>query len=111
MRALRRFFVRLAHAVTRRRADERLRDEIEVHLALQTAENRRAGLSPAEARRRALLKFGAVEAVKEDYRDEQGLPILDSLGQNLRYTLRAAAACWFPAVTSRCWACSPRWDA
>jgi hypothetical protein len=39
----------------------------------QTADNIRAGLSPDEARRQALLKFESVEAMKERYRDERGL--------------------------------------
>ncbi|MPY89718.1 MAG: FtsX-like permease family protein [Luteitalea sp.] len=88
MGALRRFLIRLVTSVTRRRDEERLREEVEAHLALQAAEHLRAGLSPVEARRQALLKFGAVESVKEHYRDEQGLPVLDSLGQDMRYTLR-----------------------
>ena len=65
-----------------------MREEVEEHLALQTAENVRAGLSPDEARRQAVLKFGAVEAIKEHYRDEQRLPFLDSLVQDVRYALR-----------------------
>ena len=35
-----------------------------------------------------MLKFGAVEAIKEHYRDEQGLPFLDNLVQDVRYALR-----------------------
>src|SRR5919106_4671562 len=89
MRALRRHLNRLRHWVVRRRDDERLRGEIEEHLALQTAENLRAGLSPLEARRQAQLKFGAVESVKEHYRDEQGLPGLDSPVRDVRYGIRA----------------------
>jgi hypothetical protein len=49
MKSLRRFFARLKNFVTRRRDEQRLREEIEEHIALQTAENIRAGLSPAEA--------------------------------------------------------------
>jgi hypothetical protein len=45
-------------------------------------------LSPVEARRQAVLKFDAVEAVKEHYRDEQRLPVLDNLPQDVRYSLR-----------------------
>ena len=51
MKFLRRFFTRLTSFVTRRRQEERLREEIEQHIALQTEENVRAGLSPLEARR------------------------------------------------------------
>jgi hypothetical protein len=71
MKSLRRFFARLANLARRRAEDERLREEIEEHLALQTAENLRAGLSPVEARRQAMLKFGGVEAIKQDYRAER----------------------------------------
>jgi predicted permease len=85
MRSLRRFFVRLVNFATRRRDDERLREEIEGHLALEAAENQRAGLSPAEARRQALLTFGPVEAVKEDYRAERGMMFMETLLQDVRY--------------------------
>ena len=88
MRFLRRFFTRLANFVTRRRNDERLKEEIEEHLAQQTAENLRAGLSPAEARRQAMLKFGAVEAIKEDYHAERGLLFLETLLQDVRFAFR-----------------------
>jgi len=65
MRTLRQFLTRLRNLVTRRRDDDRLKEEIAEHLALQTADNIKAGLPPAEARRQALLKFGAVEAIKQ----------------------------------------------
>ena len=61
MRSLRRFFSRLLSWATAQRDEERLQTEIEEHLALLTAENLEAGLSPAEARRQAALKFGGVE--------------------------------------------------
>lgn len=88
MSALRRFLSRLGNFVSSRRDDERLREEIKEHIALQTEENIRAGLSPTEARRQAMLKFGGVEAVKEDYRAERGLPLIDDLLQDLRFALR-----------------------
>jgi hypothetical protein len=56
MRSLRRFLNSVANLATRRAHDERLSEEIQEHLALQTAENLRAGLSPIEARR-SLLKI------------------------------------------------------
>jgi putative ABC transport system permease protein len=88
MKFLRRLFTRLANFATRRRYDDRLKEEIEAHLALQTEENLRAGLSPAEARRQAKLKFGAVEAMKEDYRAERSMLFLDTLLQDIRFALR-----------------------
>src|SRR5579864_3746882 len=59
MRSLRRFFTRFRNLSARRRNDERMQEEIEEHLARQTADNIRAGFSAEEARRRAVLKFGA----------------------------------------------------
>jgi predicted permease len=89
VKALRRFFVRLTSSRSRERDESRLRDEIEEHLTLQTAENMKAGMSPEEARRQAVLTFGAVEAIKEDYRDTQGLPFLDHLVTEVRHALRS----------------------
>ena len=88
MRALRRFFIRLNSWASTRQDDERLQAEIEEHLALQTADNVRAGMSPVEARRQAVLKFGAVQATREAYRDQRGLPVMETLIQDTRHALR-----------------------
>ncbi len=88
MKALRRFIKRLNSWATRARDEERLRCEIEDHIARQTADNIRAGLPPIEARRQAALKFGGVETMKEGYRDRRGLPLLETLIQDTRYALR-----------------------
>src|SRR5271163_2916082 len=88
MRSLRRFAKRLGSSARRRRDEERLRAEIEEHLAQLTAENLRAGLSPVEARRQAVLTFGAIEAIKEEYRDQRGLPFVETLVQDTRLALR-----------------------
>src|SRR6266403_1417024 len=84
MRSVRRFLSRFGHFVTRRAQDERLREEIEEHIALQTEENLRAGLSPIEARRQAMLKSGGVEVMKQDYRAQRGLPFIENLLGDLR---------------------------
>ena len=88
MRLLRRFLSRLFASVTRRSEDARLREELDLHLRLQTAENVRAGMSPGEARRQAVLTLGPVEAIKDSYRDEQGLRLLDELLLDVRYAFR-----------------------
>src|SRR6202049_2820171 len=84
MRSVRRFLNRLFSSATRRAQEERLREEIAEHIALQTAENLHAGLSPVEARRQAMLKFGGVEAMKQDYRAERGLLFVKNLLGDLR---------------------------
>jgi putative ABC transport system permease protein len=88
MKALRRLFHRLTSWTTSAQDDEMLRAEIEEHIAMQTAENLRAGLSPVEARRQALLKFGNVEAIREIYRDQRGLPFVETLVRDTRHAIR-----------------------
>ena len=98
MKSLRRFFNRLFNSATRRAQEERLREEIEEHIALQTAENLRAGLSPVEARRQAMLKFGGVEAMKQDYRAERGLLFIENLLGDLRNAGRSI--CRMPGLAA-----------
>lgn len=88
MRALRRFLKRLGSSARTEQDEQRLRAEIEEHLAFQIEDNLQAGLSPDEARRQAVLKFGAIESIKEDYRDKRVLPFVETLAQDVRYTLR-----------------------
>ena len=88
MKFLRRFLIRLANFATRRRADQRLQEEIAEHLALQIEENLSAGMAPAEARRQARLKLGAAEAIREDHHAEQSLPFVENLFQDLRFAVR-----------------------
>ena len=88
MKALRRSLARIRNFAAGHRGDERLREEMEQHLALQTQDNLRAGLPPAEARRQAVLKLGAVASVREQYHAEEGLPFLELLLQDSLYALR-----------------------
>jgi predicted permease len=88
MRAVRAFLVRLGGLFGKGRRDRELAEEIESHLQLHVEDNLRAGMSPEEAWRQARLKFGGVEAMKESYRDRRGLPLLETLAQDLRYAIR-----------------------
>jgi predicted permease len=85
---LRRFLIRLSNFAAKRSADQRLQEEIAEHLAFQTEENVRAGMPPAEARRRAALKLGPAEAIRERHHAEQSLPFFENLSQDLRYAVR-----------------------
>jgi predicted permease len=88
MKALRRFFIRLLNFATARSAGQRLQDEIAEHLAFQVEENMRTGMSPAEARRQAALKFGAAQAIHEQHHAEHSIPFLENLLFDLRYGVR-----------------------
>jgi predicted permease len=85
---LRRSLIRLSNLATGRSADQRLREEIAGHLAFQTEENMRAGMSPAEARRQAALKLGAAEAIREHHHAEHSMPFLENLLFDVKYAVR-----------------------
>ena len=88
MRSLRRLLARMLNFASRRDSDHRLREELEMYVQLEAEANLRAGMSPAEARRQALLKFGAAQAVRESYHAEASLPLLETVLQDCRYAIR-----------------------
>ena len=88
MSSIRRLWTRTLKFVLRTTGDRRLREEMEHHIALQTKENMRAGMSVSEARRQAILKFGPAEALRESYHAEEGLPMIETVLQDCRYAVR-----------------------
>jgi len=68
--------------------EREMTDELDSHLAMHIADNIRAGLTPEEARRDALLKLGGVESVKEAYRERRTVPFLEHLLLDIRFALR-----------------------
>ena len=68
--------------------DRELDAEMAAHLEMAVEENMARGLTPEEARRQALVRFGGVQRAREEQRAARGLPFLDVLGQDTRYTLR-----------------------
>lgn len=91
VKALRALLVRAAGLAAKGRRDRELADELESHLQIATDEGVRAGLGPAEARRRAVLQLGGVEQTKEAYRDRRGLPFVETTLRDVRYALRGLA--------------------
>ena len=89
MRFIRAALARIAGIFGKDAADNDLRDEMQAHLEMEIAENVRRGMSPAEARRQALLASGGLAAAAEAVRDQRGLPWLDSVSADLRYAVRA----------------------
>jgi predicted permease len=80
---------RIAGVFTRDRADDDLRDELQSHLDMETAEYIRRGMPPDEARRKALLSSGGLTQAAEAVRDQRGWPAIDSIAADIRYALRA----------------------
>ena len=89
MRELSRMFVqRLFSLFRRRRLEDDLDDELRSHLEMAVELNQRKGMSGQDARREALKSFGGVEQTKENYRDQRGLPMIDTTLQDLRFGFR-----------------------
>jgi predicted permease len=88
MRLLRRGWRRLLGTLASRRAEQDLADELNGHVELLAEANMRRGMTRAEAYRQARLKFGNVEVLKEQYRDQRGLPVIETTRQDLRYAWR-----------------------
>ena len=81
--------LRLRALFRRERVEQELDAEMAHHLELETAAGVRAGLSAAEARRQALLKFGGAERWTEAHRDVRGVRVLEDASQDVRYALRS----------------------
>jgi predicted permease len=68
--------------------DREFEAEMSTHLEMAVEENRKKGMSEEEARRLAAIQFGGVQQAREGHREARGLPLLDMLLQDLRYTIR-----------------------
>jgi putative ABC transport system permease protein len=88
MHWIRRLAWRLEVLFRKGRAENELDEELQYHLEREIRERLEKGMTPAEARRRALVEFGGIERTKEQVRDVRGARGLDDLRQDLRYTLR-----------------------
>ena len=89
IRTVRAFFLRFANLFHSHGPNREFMQELESHIQLHIEEKLRAGMSPAEARRQALLKLGGLEQTKLLYRDRRGLPFFESFLQDIRVGARA----------------------
>jgi hypothetical protein len=72
----------------KRRLDQELDEELRSHLEMLIEENLGKGMSSEEARYAARRSLGGVEQMKDVYREQRGLPVIETLVQDLRYGLR-----------------------
>ena len=80
---------RVVSSFRRPSLDDRLEDEIELHLEMATNDNIARGMPPGEARYAAIRSFGGIVKTREAYRETAGWPVLDALWQDVRYAVRA----------------------
>src|SRR5216684_1178960 len=88
MRQLRVLLLRLGGLFRKRASDQEIADELESHLQMHVADNLRRGMNPREARREALMKLGGVAQTAESYRERRGVPVIETLLQDLRFAAR-----------------------
>ena len=88
MRKLRAFWIRLSNTLRRPSGDD-FKEELDAHVAMDTERGVRAGLSAEEARRQALMRLGGAARVRDAYAERSGLPWLESLGGDIRHSLRS----------------------
>jgi len=79
---------RLVAPFRQRRLEDDLEEELRSHLEMAAETNLRKGMSEEDARHEALRSFGGVEQIKELYRDQRGLPMIEATLQDLRFGLR-----------------------
>ena len=72
-----------------RRVDRDLDDELAFHIERETQKHIANGISPAEARARAVARFGSVTVAADECRDERGTALLDSVVRDVRYACRS----------------------
>src|SRR6185312_10830432 len=85
---VRELFARIRSLFRGSNLDRDFKEELDAHLEIAIAENKRRGLTDEEARRQALLRLGGAEQAREQHRDARGLPGLETLMQDTRYALR-----------------------
>jgi predicted permease len=88
MTSFRVLVARLRGFVTRGRKDAELDDDIQAHLDLLTRDYIDRGVAPADARAAARRAFGGLDQMKETYRDQRGVPWLETFVQDVQYAAR-----------------------
>ncbi|HEX4021421.1 MAG TPA: ABC transporter permease [Acidobacteriaceae bacterium] len=88
MASMRELLNRMRSFFRKKELDQDLDAELGSHLEHAIDENIQRGMTAEEARRQALIRIGGVTQAKEQQREARGLPALDILMQDLRYTLR-----------------------
>ena len=68
--------------------DRELNAEVRFHIEMETEKYVRQGMTPAEARVRAVRNFGPMEKHKAETREARGTMWFDELAQDVRYSVR-----------------------
>jgi predicted permease len=81
--------MRIASLFRRTRLDAQLDDEVQFHIDMLAQQHMRRGMPEPNARAAAIRAFGGVIQMKESYRDQRGLPFVETFLNDARYGMRA----------------------
>lgn len=93
------FLARLGAGVRKDRTGH-FDEEIQQHAELLAAEYVRRGMSEAEAHLAARRELGNVTSLRQEYREQNSLPLLDALWQDLKFAVRTLRR--NPVFTAAC---------
>jgi len=96
---LRDLFLRIRALVAPHRVERELQDELTFHIERETQKHIAAGLSPVQARTRALARFGALPLAADQCRDARGTGFVDDLARDILYALRTFRRAPLTAIT------------
>ena len=88
MISIRELLARLSSFFRKRELDREFDAELAAHLEMSIEDNIKQGMSAEEARRRAMISLGGMDAARESHRESRGLPALETILQDLRYSFR-----------------------
>jgi hypothetical protein len=84
-----RWLTRLGRTLTGGTGDQAVRDELQQHVEMETADLIARGVAPDEARRQALIALGGADRFREEARDTRGVRWLDTLRRDAGYSVRS----------------------
>jgi predicted permease len=96
---LRDLFLRVRALAAPRRVERELHDELAFHIERETERQIAAGLSPTDARARALARFGSVPLAADQCRDARGTSFVDDLVRDVLYAFRTFGRTPLAALT------------
>ena len=81
------------------RVERELDEELAFHVARETQKHIAAGLSPIEARTRAIARFGPIPLAADQCRDARGTAVIDNLTRDIVYAFRTFRRAPLAALT------------
>ncbi len=96
---LRRLRLQVRALFARRRVERDLDEELAFHIDRETQRHVANGISPAEARTRAMVGFGSVTVAADECRDARGTALFDSVARDVLYACRSFRRAPLAALT------------